>query len=172
MSFGKTKPTNPTNPTSTESRPLSPDDVAGYFSKLSDLSGGRLDTFAKSGTTPLTPEQIQAVGGLGATRTMEVNRARGDAVSQIAADPNYSLAQRQRATQLTDREYADRIDALAREIEAAKTGLVKDNATLPREDLAALAQIFFGGRGQRQTSYGGGGGGGGGGFDIGFKLGK
>jgi hypothetical protein len=62
--------------------------------------------------------------------------------------------QKFRAQQLTDRDYTDRLDAIARETEVTKTSLAKDNALLNREDLETLAQIFFGGKGQYAKSSG------------------
>lgn len=150
MSVGKSESESQQS-SSNESRPLSADEVAAYFNKLNDLSGGRLDTFAKTGTTPLTEEQLKAIGGAGATRTRQAEQARREALDKILADPSLSLPQRQRATQLSEGDYADRLDAISKETEAAMTNLAAGQAALPREDLHALAQIFFGGKGQRST---------------------
>ncbi len=150
MSFGSSESEQQSS-SSNESRPLTADEVAAYWDKLNALSSGRLDTFAKHGTTPLTETQLKSLGGAGATRTNQADQARREALDKILADPSLSLPQRQRATQLTERDYADRMDAIAKETEAALTNLAASQATLPREDLHALAQIFFGGKGQRST---------------------
>jgi len=246
-----------------ESNPLTAGQVNKYWNKLNSDTGGRLDTFAKTGTSPvnytgvdnpaqyfstdltykpqtadlgfdktqadigyhgISDAQIQALGGLGATRSLQNSQARQEAVSQIAADAGLTLAQRQRSTQLTDRDYADRADAIAKESEAAMTQAAMDraaqdqagrqaqatfdsgqnqldqqgrqaqatfdadqwakelegrqataaqeqalagflqseagkqfeaamqNAGIGREDMLALAQIYFGGKGQKSTS--------------------
>lgn len=165
MSFGATKSEQQQQQRS-ESKPLTPDEIAGYFSKLSDLSGGRLNTFATTGTPQLTTEQIQAVGGLGADRQRALAVARQQAVDQVTADPNLSVAQRQRSTQLTDQDYNDRLTAIAKEIEGQKTELAQYNANLTKEDLKLLADIFYGGKGQTSSSSGSGSG-----SSFGFNVG-
>lgn len=135
------------------SDPLSEGELQQYFDRLDLTSGGRLGTFAQEGTQPASVEQIQALGGLGATRRSEAETARAQALERIMTDPSLTIAQRQRSAQLSDRDYSDRVDAIAKEIEAAKTGLARENAQLTREDLALLAQIFFGGKGQRSRGY-------------------
>lgn len=132
-------------------KPLDANEVAAYYAKLNELSGGRLNEFATTGTPQLTPEQIQAVGGLGADRTRQLGVARQEAVSQITADPNLTIAQRQRSTQLTDQDYNDRLAAITKEIEGQKTGLAQYNAGLTAKDLELLAQIYFGGKGNYGT---------------------
>jgi hypothetical protein len=84
--------------------PSTAQDYTSYFGGLNELTGGDLGRFAKEGTPRLTAEQIQAYGGLGATRTADVNRQRAQAVEGITADPNLTIAQRQRSTQLTDQD--------------------------------------------------------------------
>jgi len=146
LNFGKSKSSS-----QQESKPLSADELAAYFDRLSGLTGGRLNEFATGGTPQLTAEQIQAVGGLGADRTRQLNAARSEAVGQITADPNLTIAQRQRSRQLTDEDYNDRLDAILKEIEGQKTGLAQYNAGLTRDDIALLANIYFGGKGQIST---------------------
>lgn len=136
------------NSSTQRSDPLSPDKVAAFFSKIDSLSDGRLNKFATQGTQALTPEQLKAVGGAGASRELQVRQARQNAVSRINSDPRLTLSQRQRAQQQTDSESSDRLDAIKKETEAALTGIAQDNNKLPREDMALLAQIFFGGKGQ------------------------
>lgn len=221
---------------SSNSGPLSAGDVNSYWRTLNKDSGGRLNTFATQGTQPVnysgvsSPQQyfstdlsykpqtadltyhpvsdtqIKALGGAGATRGYEATRARKQAIDEIAADSGLTLAQRQRSTQLTDQDYADRQDAIAKEAEAALTGAAltqaqsdqsgrqaqagfdadqwirefqgrqaqaqqnqqlagflqseagqkyqaaAQNAGLTREDMLALAQIYFGGKGQTSSS--------------------
>lgn len=132
-------------------KPLDANEVATYYAKLNELTGGRLNEFSTAGTPQLTPEQIQAVGGLGADRTRQLDVARREAVNQITADPNLTIAQRQRSTQLTDQDYQDRLAAVTKEIEGQKTGLAQYNAGLTRDDLELLAQIYFGGKGNYGT---------------------
>jgi hypothetical protein len=163
MSVGKSK-----SKSSSSSKPLTADEVATYFSKIDELSGGRLGDYARTGTQatqymPLTTEQIQSLGGLGATRELQTNRARAQAIQEIASDPSLSVFQKQRARQLTDRDYTDALDAIAKETEAAIGGTAERdkvrqyqselaNNALRLEDLQTLAQIFFGGRGQTSSS--------------------
>ena len=127
-------------------------DYAGYFGGLDTLTGGRLGEFATNGTQKLTPEQIQAYGGLGATRTADVNRQRAQAVEAIAADPNLNIAQRQRSTQLTDQDMQSRLDAINKETEAGVAALAQYNNSLSASDLELLIKAYYGGKGQ--TSYG------------------
>lgn len=161
MSVGKSK-------SKSSSAPLSPQQVAGYFQQLDRLVGGRLGEFATGGTpaTPyegLTTEQLRALGGAGATRESAAERARRQAIEEIAADPSLTTFQRTRARQLADQDFADRLDAIARETEAGLAEMASEearrryeadrlNAALTREDLEALANIFFGGRGQTSSS--------------------
>lgn len=250
--FGKSESSS-----SQQSRPLSADEVAAYFYKLDELTGGtpgtratpavmrrrrssrvqddtdspnqmrryddpygyaravverpaqpgtprtpgRLLNFATEGTpatpyeglTPeqieevsyqsLTPEQLRDFGGAGATRELQATRARQQAVEELTADPSLSTFQRQRTRQLTDQDYGDRLDAIAKETEALMTGAAQTdaqrqfeagkartdvrsneaarryeaalkNANLTREDLITLANIFFGGRGQASSGSG------------------
>lgn len=137
---------------SSQSRPLTPGELQQYYAQLDVNSAGRLGQWAQQGTTPLTEDQIKAVGGLGETRRVEAQRAREDAIQAIVADPSLTLSQRQRSQQLTGREYADRLDAIAKESEAAKTALARENNNLTREDLQLLANIFYGGKGQISNS--------------------
>lgn len=194
MSVGKSKSKSSTTQ-------LTPDQVAGYFNKLNQVSGGKLSGFARNGTAgqvepfqrldqgtldslnynQLTPEQLQAVGGAGATRINSANSSRDQAVQEITSDPSLSVYQKQRAKQLTNQETQDRLDAINKETEAAIANLAsqqaartfdanktradviaQDNARafdaskavadLTREDLDALARIFFGGKGSNSSS--------------------
>lgn len=136
------------------STPTNTEQYADYFRGLDTLTGGRLNTFATQGTQKLTPEQIQAYGGLGATRTADVNRQRAQAIEGISADPNLTIAQRQRSTQLTDQDVQARLDAINKEVEAGITGLAQYNNTLTARDLELLAQIYYGGKAQTGQSWG------------------
>lgn len=151
-----------------ESEPLSAAKVGTYWDKLNDNTGGRLSEFAATGTAPteytqLAPEQIQALGGLGATQVGEVERMRSRALEEAAANPSLSVYQQQRVRQLTDEDAADRLAAIAKQTEGAITGLASQehgrqfdadraNAAISRDDLQALANIFFGGKGQKSES--------------------
>jgi len=146
------------------SKPLRPDQVAAYFTQLDQLTGGRLGAFSRGGTAAteyqaLTPEQLRAIGGAGATREQQLKSARAQAIDDITGDASLDVAQRQRSRQLVDRDYSDRLDAIAKEIEASLTGVASEeqrrkyeadlaNARIPMDDLAALADIFYGGMGQ------------------------
>lgn len=136
----------------TQARSTSAGEYDSYFSGLDTLTGGRLGDFAKTGTQKLTAEQIQAYGGLGATRTADVNRQRAQAVEGIAADPNLTIAQRQRSTQLTDQDVQSRLDAINKETEAGITGLAQYNNSLTASDLEALIRAYYGGKGSQSSS--------------------
>ncbi len=159
MSLGKSSGKTTTSNNST-SAPLTPEEVAAYYAKLNEQTGGRLSMFAMNGTpavnyggasytspgapetasyAALTPDQIKALGGLGATRAADVNRARAEAVQQITADPNLTLAQRQRSTQLNDQDTQARLDAINKETEAAITGLSSQEAQRQYESTKAAA---------------------------------
>jgi hypothetical protein len=218
------------------STPLTANQVNRYYRKLNKNSGGRLKDWARSGTEEteyqgvsnasqyfstdlgyqprsadvtyqaVSDDRIKALGGLVATRNLQNQKARQQAIDEITGDAGLTLAQRQRSTQLTDRDYADRQDAIAKEIEGqitqaaleqaqadqagrmAQAGFDADqwmreyegrqnqagqsqalaaflqseagrdyeararNAGLKREDLLALAEIYFGGKGDITTS--------------------
>lgn len=134
---------------------LSPDEVSAYFDKINELSGGNLSNFAKGNNafTGLSPDQIKSLGGLGATRTNQITSERDRVNSDYGADSSLSVAQKLRAQQLNNNSANSNLDAIAKETEAAITGLANSNeinkAKFRREDLSALADIFFGGKGQR-----------------------
>lgn len=150
-------------------------------------AGGRLLQFAREGTPAvgydeLTAQQLRALGGAGATRELAAGRAYGDQMDAVRADPRLSVAQGQRTRELATREYQGNLDAVAKEVEALLTGVSQEerkrryeaavrNSELTREDLAALANIFFGGKGQYATSSNTSQGkGDGGGFNVGLPL--
>lgn len=150
------------------SKPLSAAGVATYFDKIDDLSGGRLGQFATGGTpgveyAPLTADELRSLGGAGATRTAAVQRTRDQAGERIGADPSLTTFQRVRANQMADTDASTQLDAISKETEALLTQIAGDerskqyqagvnNAQLSREDMLALADIFFGGRGQSSSS--------------------
>ncbi len=147
------------------SEPIKPLEVRSYYDTVNDLSGGRLNTFATTGTPVTTynaptDKQLFDLGGLGATRRRDIERSRMTALDELKADPSLSTFQAQRARQLTNQDAASSIDALDDEIEAAITQIAMQradreyaadsaNARRLREDMALLAEIFFGGKGQR-----------------------
>lgn len=145
-----------------QSAPLTPEQVAAYFGQVDSLTGGRLGAYAREGTAPVeyaspeqraryeavayegaTPEQIRALGGAGATRELSATRARREALDEIGADPSFSVAQKQRARQLTDKDYSDRLDAIAKETEATLTGVAVDEAGKRYQAGAEQAQRTF-----------------------------
>jgi hypothetical protein len=163
MSVGKSK-------SSSSSKPLTPQQVTGYFSEIDRLSGGRLGEVAKTGTADvsyaqLTPEQLRSIGGAGATRTAAVERTRQQAGERIGADPSLTTFQQLRANQLADQDAAAQIDAISKETEAILAQIAAGenaklydsqsaNARRDLEDLMALADIYFGGKGSSSSSSG------------------
>lgn len=145
-----------------QSAPLTPEELGGYFGKIDELTGGRLDRYAREGTTPIayespeqraryeavqyegaTPEQLRALGGAGATRELKANTARRQALEEIDADPAFSVAQKFRARQLTDQDYTDRLDAIAKETEASLAGTAIDESGRRYQAAAEQAQRGF-----------------------------
>lgn len=129
---------------------------------------GRLLNWARNGTAEvdyqgLTPEQLRAVGGAGATRLLAVDRAYGDREEQLGSDPSMTLLQRNYARGLNTREATASRDAVNKEVEAALAGVMQEeakrrydagvrNANLTREDLELLAKMYQGFIGQQSTS--------------------
>ena len=166
---GSSKSKNSSHQTS-ESSPLTPEEVRGYYDMLDGLTGGRLNTFANQGTAPvnyapLTEGQLRAIGGAGETRRNALNRTYNDQQDQINDDSSLTVAQRTRANQLATNEYSDSLDAINKEVEATMAALSGQeqmnaynasvrNANLTRDDLNAIANIFFGGKGQKSKSEG------------------
>lgn len=137
---------------------------------------------AKSvGYQMLTADELRGLGGLGATRESAARRELDGALENLAADPRLSVAQHLRGKQLANTDYMDRLDAINQEREAAISQLASQergrdyearaadrmafmeeaqrdysaraaNAGLTRDDLQALAEIYFGGKGQVTTS--------------------
>lgn len=149
------------------SDPLSADELGTYFGKLNSLSRGRLNSFARGGTKNVnykgpTNAQVRAMGGLGATQKLDIRRAQQEALDQLGADPSLSAFQKVRGQQLTNQDALQQTQALDKETEAAITALLQDrakattetgfrNAEQRRQDAAALAEIFFGGKGQKSS---------------------
>lgn len=179
--------------TRSDARGINPDELTEYFTRQNELSGGRLNQFAKQGTgeteygganftnanyTAARPRDIKALGGLGATQLSSIATERQQGRQETAADPSLSIFQRQRSNQLSEQDLDARADAIRKETEAQigalaageaarKTGFSADQAArrtgfsadeagrkyqadvanrqLTREDLATLADIFFGG---------------------------
>ena len=147
------------------SDPLSAPELRTYFNQLNALSGGKINTFARRGTPVVTYKaptnaQVKALGGLGATQKLDINRAQQQALDQLNADPSLSVFQKVRGEQLTNQDALQQRQALDKETEAAITALLQDraktttetgfrNAEQRRQDAAALAEIFFGGKGQK-----------------------
>lgn len=147
MSIGKAEQSG-------KSTQLNPDMVAGYFNKINQLSGGKLNNFATNGTQSLTNNDIRAVGGQGATRELKTNTLRQQSLNDIMADPSLTVAQKQRAKQLTDQQAQANLDAIAKETEAGLTNVKLGQQANSRADLETLARIFFGGKGSNSQSSG------------------
>lgn len=169
MSKSKSKSSSTQTQRST-SAPLSADEVKSYTDTLDAMSGGRLNTFATQGTPATsyagpTDAQLTNLGGLGAMRRRSIDTARARAIAEATADPTLSVFQRSRVNQLADQDAASQLDAVNQEAEAAVTQAAFErsknqyaadaaNNQRLRDDLALLAEIFFGGKGQRSESTG------------------
>ena len=144
---------------SQESRPTTPEELEAYFASLSGLSGGRLGSWAMTGTDPtyynqLTQQQLQAIGGAGATRQTALNQSYEQQQDQINTDSSMTYAQQSQANQNAADSYNQQSDAINKEVEAAMTGLSSQeamrqyqadlaNAQLTAQDLALLSQILL-----------------------------
>ena len=149
------------------SRPTTPEELDAYFNSLNQLSGGRLGTWGTQGTQatyydPLTQQQLQAIGGAGATRTNALNESLENQQDQINRNASMTYAQQSQANQNAMDSYNQQADAINKEVEAAMTGLASQeamrkyqadlaNAGLTAQDLALLSQIYYGGKGQYST---------------------
>jgi len=152
---------------SMESRPTTPEELQAYFNMIDQTSGGRLGTWATQGTSPthynqLTQSELQAIGGAGATRHSSLDQGYADQMDQISTDSSMTYAQRNQASQQATDSYNQQADAINKEVEAAMTGLASQenqrlysaelaNNQQLAQDLALLAQIFYGGKGQYST---------------------
>ncbi len=74
----------------------------------------------------MTPEQVTALGGLGALREQQARRGSQQTLAQYAADPSLSTFQRFRADQLERQDLGSTLDALSGEREAAITQMLAD----------------------------------------------
>ena len=110
----------------------------------------------------MTAEQLRALGGGGATRTLAAQQAYQDLMQQQRADPTLSAFQKARAGQLATRDLSQQQDAIGKEAEAAiQTALQEElkrkyeaqlaNAGLTAQDLAAIAAIFYGAKGDKSA---------------------
>lgn len=139
---------------SQSSQPISPKAMQRYWDRLDLNTGGRLNTFALGGTQPtayagpgergvidanaisaapvayeaLGPEQVRALGGLGATRSARASRAYRTAIEEALADPSLTTFQRSRTRQNLTRDLVGEEDAIAAEAEAAITALLSQEA--------------------------------------------
>ena len=154
------------------SRQTTPEELEKYFQSLGTLSGGRLGDWATQGTaqtqySALTPQQLQTIGGAGATRTAALNQSLQNQQDQINQNTGMTYAQRAQANQQATDTYNQQADAINKEVEAAMTGLASQeqmrkyqadlsNANLTAQDLALLSQIYYGGKGQYSQSSGSG----------------
>lgn len=149
---------------STESRPTTPAELEAYFNSLNQMSGGQMGTWAQQGTAPtnynqLSQEQLQAIGGAGATRTNALDTSLENQQDQINRNASMTYAQQGQANQTAMDSYNQQTDAINQEVEAAMTGLASQeamrkyqadlsNAGLTAQDMALLSQIYYGGKGQ------------------------
>ncbi len=162
LGFGKNKSSSQSS-----SRPTTPEELQSYFNNLNQLTGGKLGSWAQTGTAqtqynPLSQGQLEAIGGAGATRQAKVDLALADQQDKIASNSAMTYAQRQQANQKAYETAMTQKDAINKEVEAAMTGLASQeamreyqanlaNAGLTSRDLALLSQIYFGGKGQYST---------------------
>ena len=158
------------NEQSNSSRPTTAAELEDYFHSLNTLSGGRVGDWATQGTAPtqynaLTQQQLQNVGGAGATRTNALNESLETQQDQINSNPSLTYAQNTQANQQATESYNQQADAINKEVEAAMTGLASQeqmrqyqanlaNAQLTAQDLALLSQIYYGGKGQYSEGSG------------------
>lgn len=90
----------------------------------------------------LAPEQVQALGGLGALREQQARRGSQQTLAQYAADPGLSTFQKLRADQLERQDLGSTLDALNQEREAQITQyLTGQQDQVLRADLANQAAI-------------------------------
>ncbi len=94
----------------------------------SQLSAPTLGAAAQVNYNALTPEQVTAAGGLGALQEQVARRQNAQTLAQYAADPTLTTFQRLRANQLENQDFSGTLDALAKEREAAITGLLSDQS--------------------------------------------
>jgi len=129
---------------------------------------GRLAEWAQQGTQPvnyqgMSTQQLQALGGGGATRLLAAQQAYQDLLGQNRADPTLSAFQKTRSNQLATRDLVSQQDAINKESEAAIQQAYQEellrrynaqvaNAGLTAQDLDTLAQIFYAAKGQKTSS--------------------
>ena len=151
-------------------RVSTPAELEAYFTSLNNLTGGKLGTWATQGTAQtdynqLTQQQLQAIGGAGATRTNALNTSLENQQDQINRNASMTYAQQSQANQNAMDSYNQQADAINQEVEAAMTGLASQeamrqyqadvaNAGLTAQDMAVLSQIYYGGKGQYSQSTG------------------
>lgn len=149
------------------SRPTTPEELQAYFNQLDRTTGGRLGQFAAQGTAPtqynaLTQQQLQNIGGAGATRQAAIDQSLAGQQDQINSNNSMTYAQRNQANQQATENAMAQRDAVNKEVEAAMTGLASQenqrlygadlaNNQQLAQDLALLSQIFYGGKGQYST---------------------
>lgn len=88
---------------------------------------------------PVGNDQIRALGGAGATRELNAQRARQMALDEMTADPTLTVAQRQRSSQMTNRDYTDMLDAIGKESEASLTQALLQQAAADQAGRQAQA---------------------------------
>ncbi len=149
---------------SNESRPTTAAELEAYFNSLNQMSGGQLGSWAQQGTAPtnynqLSQQQLQAIGGAGATRTNALDQSLSNQQDQINKNASMTYAQQNQANQTAMDSYNQQADAINKEVEAAMTGLASQeamrqyqadltNAGLTAQDMALLSQIYYGGKAQ------------------------
>ncbi len=156
------------------SRVSTPEELQAYFSQLDKTTGGQLGQLASDGTAPtqynaLTQQQLQNVGGAGATRQAGIDQSLSDQQNQINSNNTMTYAQRNQANQQASENAMTQKDAVNKEVEAAMSGLASQenqrqygadltNNQQLAQDLSLLSQIFYGGKGQHSSgssrSYG------------------
>ncbi len=152
------------------SRVSTPEELQRYFDQLNQTSGGRLGGFATQGTAPtqynaLSQQQLQNIGGAGATRQASIDQSLTDQQDQINSNNSMTYAQRNQASQQATENAMTQKDAINKEVEAAMSGLASQenqrlygadlaNNQQLAQDLALLSQIFYGGKGQYSSGSG------------------
>ena len=152
------------------SRVSTPEELQAYFNQLDKTTGGRLGQMATEGTAPtqynaLSQQELQNIGGAGATRQAVIDQGLTNQQDQINSNNSMTYAQRNQANQQATENAMTQKDAINKEVEAAMTGLASQenqrqygadltNNQQLAQDMALLSQIFYGGKGQYSTGSG------------------
>lgn len=155
------------NPAELEEYFTKQNELSGGRLNLFATQGTAATPYGGANYSATRPRDIKALGGLGATQLNSIRQERQQGRQETAADPSLSIFQRQRTNQLSEQDLDARAAAIRKETEAQigaltaseaarRTDFSSDeagrkyqagvaNRALTRDDLAALADIFFGG---------------------------